>query len=51
MTIGEFIWGMGEILGTNSDILFKITCRQFYFNYFAIVVLINTAFKLFRIRV
>ena len=47
MSIGEFIWGMGQIVG-KSDILFKITC-QFYFNYFAIVVIINKAFKLFKL--
>ena len=28
MSIGEFIWGMGQILGKN-DILFQITCVSF----------------------
>ena len=44
----QFIWGMGQILGEKWYFVQNYLC-QFYFNYFAIVVFINKAFKLFKL--
>ena len=47
-SIFQLIWGMGQILGKMWYFVQNYLC-QFYFNYFAIVVIINKTFKLLQL--